>query len=129
MSWKYLLGVLALFLFACSQNSHADGLKEAAQRIAEGQAVLVDVREPSEWAQTGVAQPAVLLSKSRFDAGSAEWKTFLDQNKNKEIILMCRSGNRSGQVARVLAGQGMKVTNLGGFSAWKNAGLPVRSAP
>lgn len=128
MSWKYLLGVLTLVLFACGQNSHADGLKQAAQRIAEGQAVLVDVREPSEWSQTGVAEPAVLLSKSRFDAGSPEWKAFLDQNKNREIILMCRSGNRSGQIVRMLTGQGLKVTNLGGFSAWKNAGLPVRQA-
>ena len=40
---------------------------EAAQQVAAGQAVLVDVREPSEWAEAGVAAPAVLLPKSDFD--------------------------------------------------------------
>jgi len=129
MKQNLFLILLAVLLVGCGQNSRADMLKEAAQRITDGKAVLVDVRESSEWSQTGVAEPAVLLAKSRFDAGSPEWKSFLDQNRNREIILMCRSGNRSGQVARVLSGQGFTVTNLGGFSTWQKAGLPVRRVP
>lgn len=120
------LALFFLLLTACGVSGNIDDLKQAAHRIENGKAVLVDVREPSEWNDTGVAGPAFLLSKSSFDAGSNEWKAFLLQNKEREIILMCRSGNRSGQVARVLAKQGYRVTNLGGFSAWKNAKLPVR---
>src|SRR6185369_12116404 len=33
---------------------------EAAKLVADGKAVLVDVREPAEWAENGVAKPAVL---------------------------------------------------------------------
>jgi rhodanese-related sulfurtransferase len=99
----------------------------AAQLVAANQAVLVDVREPAEWAETGVATPAVLLAKSDFDADQAGgWKPFLEKHRGQEIILYCRSGNRSGKVAAGLAAQGYKVANAGGFKDWEAAGLPTR---
>jgi len=123
------LFVLVFLLAACGPSVEGGTLEDAARRVASGEAVLVDVREPSEWQSTGVAAPALLLSKSSFEAGSAEWKEFLAKNRDKEIILMCRSGNRSGQLARVLTQQGLRTTNLGAYSAWKSAGLPTRSVP
>ena len=102
---------------------------EAAKLVAAGTAVLVDVREATEWTETGVAVPAVLLPKSAFDAGQAgDWKSFLEKSRGKEIILYCRSGRRSGAVAAVLADQGYAVANAGGFRDWQAAGLPVRPA-
>lgn len=127
MIWKTLLLTCLVFLVGCGPSS-SEKLKEAAARIANGSAVLVDVREPSEWAETGVAEPAYLLSKSSLEDGSGDWKTFLEQNRDKEIMLICRSGNRAGQIARALSQQGLRATNLGGFSAWKRAGLPTRDA-
>ena len=100
---------------------------EAAKRVAAGTAVLVDVREPSEWAETGVAAPATLLPKSEFDEGQiGEWKEFLAHVGDKEVILYCRSGRRSGVVASVLAEKGFKVANAGGFKDWQSAALPTR---
>ena len=99
---------------------------EAAKKVADGKAVLVDVREADEWAETGVAEPAVLLAKSDFDKDGAAWKAFLEKNAGKEIILACRSGGRAGVVAAALAKDGKKVANAGGFSDWKAAGLLVR---
>ena len=100
---------------------------DAAALLAENKAVLVDVREPAEWAETGVAAPAVLLAKSEFDAGQiGEWKHFLATVGDKQVILYCRSGNRSGKVAAALAEQGFKVANAGGFKDWAAAGLPVK---
>ena len=100
----------------------------AAKLVAEGKAVLVDVREPTEWAESGVAAPAVLLPKSEFDAGLVgEWKAFLAKIGDKEIITYCRSGKRAGVVAAELAKQGHRVANAGGFKDWQAAGLPVRS--
>jgi len=102
---------------------------EAAKLVADGKAVLVDVREPSEWAESGVAAPAALLSKSEFDAGLiGEWKDFLAKAGDKEIITYCRSGKRSGAVAAALAAKGHKVANAGGFKDWQAAGLPTRTA-
>ena len=103
---------------------------EAAKLVAAGTAVLVDVREPAEWAESGVALPAVLLAKSEFDAALAgDWKPFLEKSRGKEIILYCRSGRRSGAVAAALAAQGYRVANAGGFKDWQAAGLPVRRVP
>lgn len=102
---------------------------EAAKRIADGKAVLVDVREPSEWAESGVAAPAALLPKSEFDAGLiGEWKDFLAKAGDKQIILYCRSGKRSEAVATALAAKGHPVANVGGFKEWQAAGLPVRKS-
>lgn len=98
----------------------------AAKLVAEGKAVLVDVREAKEWAETGVAQPAVLLAKSDFDGAQTEWKPFLEKNAGKEIILYCRTGHRAGIVGAALAEKGVKVANAGGMKDWTEAGLPVR---
>ena len=91
--------------------------------------MLIDVREPSEWADTGVAAPAVLLPKSEFDAGLAgDWQDFLAKVGDKQILTYCRSGRRSGDVAQALAAKGHKTANVGRFQDWQSAGLPVRKA-
>jgi len=98
---------------------------EAAQRVADGQALLVDVREPDEWAD-GVAAPAELLALSDLTGPRQAWKSFLEKNRDKELILYCRSGGRSGRAAQLLASEGFRTANAGGFSDWARAGLPVR---
>lgn len=98
---------------------------EAAQRVAAGTAVLIDVREPDEWAG-GVAGPALLCPLSDLRGGRAQWQAVLEANKDKELIVYCASGGRSGAVASMLRNEGFNVVNAGGFSAWRAAGLPVR---
>jgi rhodanese-related sulfurtransferase len=122
-----VLALLSLFPSLFAANVASITPAEAAKLVADGKAVLVDVREPSEWAESGVAAPAVLLPKSEFDAGQiGEWKDFLARTEDKEIIVYCRSGKRSGAVAAALAEKGRKVANAGGFKDWQAAGLPVR---
>ena len=102
---------------------------DAAQLVADGKAVLIDVREPGEWLESGVAAPALLLPKSEFDAGRlGEWKDFLAQVGDKEIIIYCRSGKRAGVVGETLAKEGHQVANAGGFKDWEAAGLPTRKS-
>lgn len=122
--------LLAALIVATGLGFAADIAKiepsAAAALIADGKAVLVDVREPAEWAETGVVAVATLLAKSDFDGLQTDWKPFLEKNKEQQIILYCRSGNRSGMVAKALAEKGFKVANAGGFKAWAAAGQPVR---
>jgi len=99
---------------------------EAARRVADGEAVLVDVREPAECAESGVAAPAVLLPMSDFRGDQALWKPFLETVKGKEVILYCRSGGRAGNVGEALAKQGVTVANAGGFKDWEAEKLPTR---
>ena len=98
---------------------------EAADRVAKGLAVLIDVREPDEW-KDGVAQPAHLLALSDLTGPRRQWKPFLEQHKGRELILYCRAGGRAGQAAATLAKEGHRVANLGGFNSWVAAKLPVR---
>jgi len=100
----------------------------AAQLVADGKAVLVDVREPAEWAEAGVAAPALLLPKSDFDGDRKQWKEFLATVGDKQIILYCRSGRRAETVGQALAAEGRSVANAGGLKDWIAAGLPTRAA-
>ncbi|MEO6244983.1 MAG: rhodanese-like domain-containing protein [Opitutaceae bacterium] len=101
---------------------------EAAKLVAAGKAVLVDVREPAECQETGVAAPALQLPKSDFDGTKKEWKEFLAHVGNKQVITYCRSGGRAGAVAAALNAQGVKAASAGGLKDWTAAGLPTRAA-
>jgi rhodanese-related sulfurtransferase len=121
-----LLVVAAFLVFSHLARGQTIDSAEAAKRVAGGQSVLIDVREPGEWASTGVAAPAVLLSLSDLQGPRTNWKLFLEENRGKELILYCRSGNRSGIAARILTKEGWTTANAGGFKDWSAAGLPVR---
>ena len=121
-----VLVVVGFLVFGRLTRGQTIDSAEAAKRVAGGQAVLVDVREPGEWASTGVAAPAVLLSLSDLQGSRAHWKLFLEENRGKELILYCRSGNRSGIAARILTKEGWSTVNAGAFNDWSAAGLPVR---
>lgn len=98
---------------------------EAAARVAAGGAVLIDVREPDEW-KNGVAEPALLCSFSNLRGARDQWKAVLEANRDKELIVYCASGARSGVAADMLRREGFRVVNAGGFGGWRSAGLPVR---
>ncbi len=116
------LGLSTAFAAEVAKIAPAD----AARLVAAGKAVLVDVREPAEWAEAGVAAPAVLLPKSDFDGARKLWAPFLEKNAGKQIILYCRSGHRAGTIAQALATEGRPVANAGGLKDWQAAGLPTR---
>lgn len=120
-----LLAFTCVFLSACAADVARVDPAEAARLTADG-ALLIDVREPAEWKETGVAQPALLLPMSDFNGAQTEWKAILDGAKDQTLVLYCRSGNRSGRIAAVLAERGYKVVNAGAFKDWQAAGLPVR---
>ena len=97
----------------------------AQQKLQAGEAVLIDVREPGE-RKSGVAGPAVLLPGSDLLGDRWQWKPFLAAHKDKELILYCASGIRSGNAAMILRKEGFKTANLGGLSRWRDIGLPMR---
>lgn len=120
--------MFSLFSFLLAAETTAVAPIEAAKLVAAGSAVLVDVREPAEWTETGVAAPAVLLPKSDFEGAQKQWAPFLAGLGNRTVILYCRSGHRAGIVGAALAEKGVKVMNAGGLKDWQAAGLPLRKA-
>lgn len=85
--------------------------------LAEGEAVLVDVREPAEHAGEHIAD-AYLVPLSKFDPAQ------VPQEPGKKLVLHCLSDSRSAQAARkwLEAGQGPVWHLQGGLQAWKEAG-------
>lgn len=86
---------------------------------------VVDVREPDEWAgELGVIEGVEKISLGGIEAAASTW------DKSKTLILVCRSGNRSGKAASALqnAGFARLVNMTGGMLAWNAAGLPVAKA-
>ena len=128
MKTPLLLVIVALILFAATRVLAGDFMDpaEAARRVEQGTAILIDVREPAEWADTGVATPAVLLPLSDLRGDRTQWKPFLEKHAGKELIVYCRSGARSGVATKLLTAEGRTVANAGGFKHWQGAGLPVR---
>lgn len=112
--------------FAAENTAPKISATEAAKLVDSGKAVLVDCREPAEWADSGVAKPAVLLPKSDFDGDQRQWKEFLAENKGKQVLVYCRSGGRAGAVATALQKQGVQAASVGGLKDWTAAGLPTR---
>ena len=126
---RFLAALLATTAaFAAETAAPKISATEAAKLVESGKAVLVDCREPAEWAESGVAKPAVLLPKSDFDGEQKKWKEFLAANQDKQVLVYCRSGGRAGTVASALAKQGVRAANVGGLKDWTAAGLPTRPA-
>ena len=91
-------------------------VEDALTRVRGG-SVLLDVREPSEW-DAGHAEGATHLPLGDLDP--AAWPD------DRETVVICRSGNRSGKAAALLAEAGHRVVNVaGGMKAYAEAGHPV----
>jgi rhodanese-related sulfurtransferase len=103
------------------------GIKEvdstaALQLINHKDAVVLDVREPDEY-QAGHVLNARLIPLGKLKERIAE----LEKHKDQPIVVVCRSGNRSGTACAMLGKQGFtQAYNLaGGMMAWQKASLPV----
>jgi rhodanese-related sulfurtransferase len=91
---------------------------------SNGEAQIVDVREPEEWAETGVPQGAALIP-----LGDLESRAAAELAADAPVYVICRSGNRSQTGSDILVGLGFsEVYNVdGGITAWLSAGLPVET--
>ncbi|MEV8596185.1 rhodanese-like domain-containing protein [Streptomyces sp. NPDC052012] len=95
--------------------------QQAHQRTSDGKAALLDVRETPEW-NAGHAPGALHLPLSRLMAGAP----LPAAAQGELVVAICRSGHRSQQAAKLLAGRGVQATDVsGGMTAWARAGLPV----
>ncbi|MEN9569977.1 MAG: hypothetical protein RL172_1208 [Bacteroidota bacterium] len=91
--------------------------EELKARIDAGEQInIVDVREPHENAEFNIG--GVLLPLGKVQVMQVE---DIEDMKEDEIVVYCRSGNRSGQACMILETMGFKnVKNLvGGMLNWR----------
>ncbi|MCU0373974.1 MAG: rhodanese-like domain-containing protein [Chitinophagaceae bacterium] len=82
--------------------------------LVEKGAIIVDVRSPGEF-KSGHIKGSVNIPLETVKQKAAELK-----KKNKPVITVCRSGNRSGMAKAVLAGNGIEVYNGGAWDSLQN---------
>lgn len=91
-----------------------------ARELQAAGALILDVRELHEWLD-GHVDGAELIPLGELG------HRFRDLPRDRTIVVMCATGNRSSTAVAHLASAGLDVVNLdGGIVAWQRAGLPVR---
>lgn len=130
-----LIGIflLAMTLSACSEPPYTNLNNEQLQSmLQQKKAPVFDIRRVDEWRQTGVIEGSQLLT---FVDGSGRLKPqFFEQfstqvGKNDPVILICRTGNRTDVLARLLVEQlgYTQVYNVrDGITRWIGDNLPVQ---
>jgi molybdopterin/thiamine biosynthesis adenylyltransferase/rhodanese-related sulfurtransferase len=95
---------------------------EEARALAGAGAAVLDVREADEWSQGHL--PGAIFIPRGFLELRVEEKV---PDKSREVVVYCAGGTRSALGAKTLAqlGYSRVASMAGGFSRWKEAGLPV----
>ena len=117
---------VTLLLTGCQPSSLASVTpKEADAMFSEKKAIIVDVREDSEWNEGHIAG-AIHIPLAQVESRLSE----LAQYKDSTVIMQCRSGKRSAKAAVIFQYAGFsKVYNLtGGIIAWSKDGLKITNA-
>lgn len=130
--WAAALLVLAAALFVACAPAEAEVQQVTPQAVAErlpddlGENLIVlDVRSPEEWAQDGHIEGATLIPLPELKARAAD-----ELPRDAEIVVYCRTGNRSAQAVAYLASAGYtSVSDMGGIQDWIAAGYEVVYGP
>ncbi|RFA30841.1 hypothetical protein CAI21_04855 [Alkalilimnicola ehrlichii] len=128
------LGLLVAMPLAAAANDL--GPREAYARAAEDGLLIVDIRQPDEWRETGVVPGAerISLRHPQGEAGLlAAFEALRAQEPERPIALICRTGNRSARLLSHLESHGFtQIYNvregmLGGDDGpgWIARDLPV----
>lgn len=132
-----LAGAVALLLGLAATLAQAEivniGSEQMKTLIKQGTPV-VDLRTAGEWRQTGVVKGSQLITlfdeQGRADAAAWGRQVGKVAAAHKPVILICRSGNRSGEAARILEKAGHKGTIYNvkaGISGWQREGQALVS--
>jgi rhodanese-related sulfurtransferase len=94
---------------------------ELHERLKSGKRLFIlDVRQPEEFRE-GHISGAKLIPLGKLHQHMQELP------REREIVCVCASGNRSSSAARQLASAGFNVINMkGGMFVWQRAALPVK---
>ena len=101
---------------------------QAREMIAQGNTLVVDVRDAAEVEKSGKVSGAVHVSRGLLEFRADPESPSHDKNfaKDKNVIVYCASGGRSALSGKLLKDMGYaRVFNLGGFKDWADAGGDV----
>lgn len=123
---KIAKALLIMGSVACSSTNAASlgevAAAEAAEMVETKNAVIIDVREQSEWDESHIPG-AIHIPLGEVKNRLVELEAYKDQ----PIVMQCRSGRRSAIAGNLLLEAGFEdVSNLkGGILAWSKDKLPT----
>ena len=130
--------MLTMVAFVAAPAATAETTLTPAQALAgmeAGSLILIDVRRPEEWQETGVAKGAWPLDMTHKQFG-ARLMAVLERNPGQQVAIICRTGNRTGYLMKVLAEN--KIEGVSDVTAgmaggprgkgWIPSGLPTVTA-
>ena len=125
MNIRVYLLLITVFLPSLLLAEVVDINIEQFKELRQGNVIVIDVRTPGEWKQTGIVEgshPIMFFNEKRQPL-IEQWlqETAELIHPEQELILICRSGNRSGQIANYLSKQHkfVRVYNVqGGIKDW-----------
>ena len=98
---------------------------EAKEKLDNGTAVMVDVREPNEYVEVHAKGVRLIPVNTVISEG----KQIRDYAGDKEVLFICKSGQRSALAAEFATAAGLDDLPLfnveGGTTAWVQAGYPT----
>ena len=130
MGEKLLVGTLLALIILVIVNIYNDIFKkyievntnDAITLMDEDNLTILDVREEKE-RKSGFIDRDINIPMSQV-------KAKLDElNSSKNILVYCKSGMRSGQIASLLCNNSFQNVYIlkGGFNAWQKADLPIQN--
>jgi len=113
------IGAVQISNMGAGQYPSEINVSQASDLRTQG-AFILDVRQPEEWAQFHI--PGATL----IPLGDLP-NRLNEVPKDKEVVVVCRTGHRSAQGRDILKNAGFtKVTSMaGGVTQWQTAGLPI----
>lgn len=107
---------------------------EAEAAIAiykEGDGLFIDVRDSASIKQSGTIEGALRLPRGMIEFIADDKMEAMHNpvmKKDADIYLVCGAGGQAALAGKTLKDMGFdKVTNIGGFAAWKEAGGPTEA--
>ncbi len=106
----------------------------AHDAVLSGDIVLIDIREPEEWADTGIPEGAHAIDMRRPDFAKAV-RALIREAPDMQVALICARGVRSARMSQQLASAGVTGVvdvsegMLGSASGpgWLARGLPTKA--
>ncbi|MEP2027190.1 MAG: rhodanese-like domain-containing protein [Paracoccaceae bacterium] len=101
------------------------------EKHKDGQSVFIDVRDSGDIAKSGTIAGAVLVARGilEFKADDTHPLHNPDLKKDADIVLVCAAGGQAALSGKTLVDLGFQsVSNVGGISAWRDAGGPMEQA-
>lgn len=115
-----IVSAIIMFSFMSKSNELDINSKEFKEKFEMDHGVVIDVRTREEY-EAGHLK----ITDAQYNWLDGEFHDAVDgMDKNQTYYLYCRSGNRSGQAARMMKERGFdNVYNVGGFDDLANSGF------